>query len=90
MNIYLIIGIIVWISICIYTDWKMYYANLVWVEKNKEHVEKYPLVYTDNFAKRYIKGFLFILFPTLLFICVLINGIKVFKNNRSIFNGEYL
>lgn len=86
----IISSIVLWIALCVYTDWKMYFANSVWKKKNKDKFEKYHFIYTDNFVERYIKGFFFIFFPILLFICVLINGIKVFKNNRSIFSGEIL
>lgn len=86
----IIISTVIWIMLCVYTDWKMYYANSIWKKKNIEEFEKYHSIYTDNFEERYIKGLFFIFFPILLFICILINGIKVLKTNRSIFSGEVL
>jgi hypothetical protein len=68
----------------------MYYANLKYLEKNKDVLLQILPTYKDSFEDRYIKGLLFIFFPILLFICVFLNGIKVLKKDRSIFSGEVL
>ncbi len=86
----IIISITVWISVCIYTDWKMYKANRTYLIKNEKHYKGSILQNTPTFSDRYAKGLCFLFYPILLFILLVRNGIKILKNDRSVFDGNVL
>ena len=86
----LIISILTWFSLCIYTDWKMYYANRTYMKKNEKHYTGSILINTPTFSDRYAKGLCFIFYPILLIIFLLVNGLKILKKDRSIFSGDVL
>lgn len=86
----LIISIVIWLLLSVYTDWKMYYANRTYMKKYEKYYTGSTLINTPTFSERYTKGLYFIFYPILLFIFLLINGLKILKNDRSIFDGRVL
>lgn len=88
--IVIVISIVVWVSLCIYTDWKIYYANRTYLVKNEKHYNGSILRNIPTFSDRYAIGICFPFYPIFLFILILINGLKILKNDRSIFDGSVL
>ena len=84
------ISVVIWVSVCIYTDWKIYKANRTYLVKNEKHYRGSILLNIPTFSDRYAKGLCFIFYPILLFILLIINGIKILKNDRSVFDGSVL
>ncbi len=88
-NIEIIIGVIVWIILIIYTDWKMYKANYHYLKNNSsddfslsKHEE-----YKDGYETRIIRNIFSVFYPIILFVYVLSNGLKVLRNDYNLF-GE--
>jgi hypothetical protein len=81
---YQIAFIVLWLSIALYTDWRMYVANKKFFDKMKEA----PYVWEDTFHEKIIKNFLTLLSPFYLVIQIVYHGIMVLSPKRSIFNGE--
>lgn len=84
-----IISAIVWILICVYTDWKMYYTNQKYISKHGNGIDT-EFEYKLSFCEGYVKGLFFIFYPILLFLFIFWNGTKIFSRNRSIFTGEII
>lgn len=74
-----------YITICIYTDWRIYTTNEAFYKQNPDVIRE-----VDTFSDRYFYSLGLILAPIFLFIVILVNGIKILKPKRSIFTGQFL
>jgi len=77
--------LILYITICIYTDWRIYTTNEAFYKQNPDVIRE-----IDTFSDRYFYSLGLILTPFFLFITILVNGIKILNPKRSIFTGQFL
>ena len=85
----LTIMIIVWIALCIFTDYKIYLSNQNFYKNNKEWIEKNPLCpYKYPFLKKYVIFVFCIFYPYFLIGSIFWYGLVILKSDRNIFNGE--
>ena len=81
---------IIWISICIYTDYKIYLANKKALELAVDYYKKFPLHLIDTFKFRYFKGACFLLYQILLLMLIWQSGLIIFKKDINVFTGNTL
>ena len=88
-NIENIIGVIVWIILIIYTDWKIYKDNYYYLKNNSSDDFRLSksYEYRDERETRIIRNIFLVFYPIILFVCVLSNGLKVLRNDYNL-SGE--
>jgi hypothetical protein len=88
-NIENIIGVIVWIMLIIYTDWKIYKTNYHYLKNNSSDDFRLSKSdeYKDEYETRIIRNIFSVFYPVILFVCILSNGLKVLRNDYNL-SGE--